>query len=65
MGLARSLGQAGGFCDCEVFLNAWILKRDLAVLEQGQGPPQSGPRPACQGVRQCSMQPCDNWTRLR
>jgi hypothetical protein len=60
--LARRLGQIGGFCDCEIFLNGWILKTELALV-QGEEPVQNLPRPACQHVRAGSTKPCINWAR--
>lgn len=50
--LLRRFGQAGGYCDCEIFLNAFV-----AVDPFGTG------LPTCQGVGQGSSQPCGSWTR--
>jgi hypothetical protein len=57
-GLASRLGQIGGYCDCEVLLNGYELRgadedADFDVL------------PPCSGVRRGSVQPCDNWIRIR
>ena len=57
-GLATRLGRLGGYCDCELFLNGYQLRgadEDVAceVL------------PPCRGVRSGSVQPCDNWVRIR
>lgn len=64
--LERRLGQVGGFCDCEIFLNGFELARHLCRYEPEYDdlvPPEE--LPSCSGVRVNSTQPCRNWTRLR
>lgn len=62
--LARRLGQMGGYCDCEIFLNGLILRQELASLQQGVEPSPTLRLPLCREVRTGSTQPCNLWTRL-
>ena len=61
--LEHRLGRAGGYCDCELFLNGWDL---AAVADRGA---RDGPRLRlaaagwCAGVRRGSTQPCARWVR--
>lgn len=57
-GLERRLAAMGGYCDCEVLMNAYLPLACLA--EPGAAPPDLGP---CRGVRTGSTQPCALWTR--
>ena len=69
-GLEARLGQLGGFCDCEIFLNGVALAPHLLVrgeadvddddFEALQWP---DPRPACSSVRAGSTKGCANWAR--
>jgi Protein of unknown function (DUF2695) len=57
-GLANRLGRMGGYCDCELFMNAYELRGadpedDAAVV------------PPCKGGTAGSVQPCGNWTEAR
>lgn len=72
--LERRLGQKGGYCDCEIFLNGYRLVDELWTPEreiQRDGyveiaepePPKA--MPPCRRVRRLSTQPCGWWTRLR
>lgn len=74
VGLERRLGQKGGFCDCEVFLNGWVPTRRLwtparEVEHEGYvevfdaEPPEE--LPPCEGVRVGSTQPCTLWEPRR
>ena len=65
-GLERRLGQVGGFCDCEVFLNGYGLVRELMVrdIDTDELEPPALP-PLCAGVRRTSTKPCLNWERQR
>jgi len=57
--LERRLGQVGGFCDCEVFLNGYGLVPRRMGPGYGDGDvPASTPLPLCAGVRRASTQPC-------
>lgn len=72
--LAARLGRAGGFCDCEIFLNGWSPHRRLwsaprIEIERGvryRTDPEPPPvLPPCPGVRPGSTQPCELWVRRR
>ncbi len=74
VGLERRLGDRGGFCDCEIFLNGWSVHRRLWSPErevEREGyleiieaePPEK--LPPCTGIRLGSTQPCGNWERRR
>ena len=55
--LRDRLSQLGACCcDCELFMNGYQLRTA-----------QPGPDvvPPCRGVRRGSLQPCDNWARIR
>jgi hypothetical protein len=59
------LGNMGGFCDCEIFLNGLRVADHLCTRDESGyrvGPTEM---PACQQVRRGSTQPCANWTRRR
>jgi len=64
--LERRLGAVGGFCDCEVFLNGFMLAPHLCRYDPKSdelvGPEEP---PSCSGARVNSTQPCGNWTRIR
>ena len=65
-GLERRLGNRGGFCDCEIFLNGWALADQYCVVDPQTGdlePPE--PMPACRGVGPRSSQPCALWVPIR
>jgi hypothetical protein len=71
--LAKRLGQVGGFCDCEIFLNGYALRPEYFVSKVTQ-PNGSvslsedaehwpNPLPNCHGVRRGSTLPCTLWWR--
>ena len=72
--LEGRLGQKGGFCDCEIFLNAFEPARELLTPDHevesdgaihhvdADWPEQM---PACRGVRAGSTQGCTLWVRQR
>ena len=64
-GLERRLGNVGGFCDCEIFLNGYQLVRELLVrdLRTDELVAPDEP-PVCAGVGRTSTRPCTNWERL-
>ena len=64
--LERRLGDVGGFCDCEIFLNGFMLasRACLDPWSEEEPPEDSGP-PTCLGARRGSTKPCASWTRLR
>ena len=70
--LERRLGDRGGFCDCEIFLNGYEPARDLwtpggEVEEDGHTyyvePDWPEQLPACRGVRTGSTQGCTIWVK--
>lgn len=70
--LERRLGERGGFCDCEIFLNGYELAPELwtpqrEVQEGGltyvyEAEPPAQP-PPCRGVRAGSTRGCTLWVR--
>jgi hypothetical protein len=65
-GLERRLGDVGGFCDCEIFLNGYTLCRELLVRDLATDELEAPPElPVCAGVRRTSTRPCANWERRR
>ena len=64
-GLERRLGNMGGFCDCEIFLNGLQLARHLLVRDIDTDELElPAERPDCAGVRPTSTRPCTNWERM-
>ena len=70
--LERRLGQVGGFCDCEIFLNGYTLAPDQWVRTPGvvvdgilyeTEPKHPDPMPDCLGVRAGSTRGCGLWVR--
>jgi len=63
-GLERRLGNMGGFCDCEIFLNSLEMSRHVLVrdvhTDELEMPPEL---PDCAGVRRTSTRWCSNWER--
>jgi len=70
-GLERRLGQVGGYCDCEVFLNGYEPRPQYWVPEVSDDLTEDDepeftwpdPMPDCTGVRAGSTQPCSLWSR--
>jgi hypothetical protein len=70
-GLERRLGAIGGFCDCEIFMNAYEPIPAVCVpatTADGDPDPWGLPEwppqlPPCGGVRRGSTQPCSLWVR--
>lgn len=62
--LERRLADMGGFCDCEIFLNAVTVAPHLRVRD-GSGEEIAPDLPGCTGVRRGSTQGCGNWVRQR
>lgn len=59
--LERRLGRRGAFCDCQIFLNAWVTAASL-VTGVDHGRARGSPTPGlCLGVRGGSSQPCALW----
>ena len=64
-GLERRLGNLGGGCDCELFLNGIGLAEHLMVRDVDTDELESpAERPDCAGVRPTSTRWCSNWQRL-
>lgn len=71
--LSRTLGDAGGYCDCEILMNAtqpaaqlWTKRRwieDADGYEEYIEPEPPATMPSCEGVRGGSVQPCALWSR--
>ena len=63
-GLERRLGEVGGFCDCEVLVNGWVLVRELWERDVHTDELHEPVRhPPCAEVRRTSAKPCRNWVR--
>ena len=74
--LERRLGQMGGFCDCEIFLNGVALAGRGDETEWGEDADGAQPRqpgdqagtralPECRGARAGSTRGCTLWGRRR
>ncbi len=76
-GLERRLSRMGGFCDCEIFMNAFmpipeVWQRPAAgsAADTGIGDGQADPEwparmPPCRGAAKGSTKPCSLWARGR
>ena len=62
--LERRLSKAGGFCDCELFLNVWVPRTSPAPRAARETSSEAFRQP-CRGVRRGSSQPCDLWVAGR
>jgi hypothetical protein len=71
-GLERRLGQVGGYCDCEIFLNGWTLHQrfrtptrevDMDGITTEEEMTEPVELPPCATVRRGSIRPCTNWVR--
>ncbi len=62
--LEHRLGNMGGFCDCEIFLNAMTVAPYLRG-EDDEGNEIAYDVPDCLGVRRGSTQSCGHWVRQR
>jgi Protein of unknown function (DUF2695) len=64
-GLERRLGNLGGYCDCELFLNGIGLAEHLMVRDVDTDElEEPAERPDCAGVPPTSTRWCSNWQRL-
>jgi hypothetical protein len=70
--MERRLGQVGGFCDCEIFMNGYQAAYEHWVSdgpsdEDGvtfdDPPHEPEVMPPCRGVRQGSIAGCSLWVR--
>jgi hypothetical protein len=64
-GLERRMGSGGGFCDCEVFLDAWDLLPALMVRDADGHLDWPPVMPACAGGGPRSSHPCALWQPRR
>lgn len=78
--LRERLGRLGGYCDCEIFLNAYQLpgadeevdsndpegwdEDSVLYVDDALSDPVRGEWPPCQGVRRGTVKPCGNWVRI-
>ena len=63
--LEDRLGNMGGFCDCEIFLNGMRRARHLRTYDEHGDEVAGEPMPACAQVRRGSTQGCSHWVRRR
>jgi hypothetical protein len=63
-GLERDLRAHGGYCDCEIFTNGWMLASDLEALDD-DGDFEPGDPAPCPGVSSGSSEPCSQWVPVR
>ena len=63
--LERRLGGMGGYCDCEVLMNAYRLSEHLLERDEFDELHEPERLPDCRRVRLGSTQPCGNWQRQR
>ena len=63
--LAQRLGDVGGFCDCEIFLNGYQMAAHLCDRDEWGDLVAPDPRPGCAGARRGSTKPCAAWERRR
>lgn len=64
-GLEARLGDMGGFCDCEIFLNGLRVADHLCDQDEFGSMVGPAEMPVCRQVRPGSTQPCVNWTPRR
>ena len=64
-GLERRMETGGGYCDCEVFLNAWDLLPGLMAGDSAGDLDWPPVMPACAGIGPRSSQPCELWVPRR
>lgn len=61
--LERRLGDMGGYCDCEIFLNGMELAEQLCRYDEHDDRAWPAELPDCQGARRGSTKSCGNWVR--
>ncbi len=61
-GLERRFEARGGYCDCEVVMNAWTLQAAADAPDVADGVWRF---PPCAGVSAQSSEPCDLWEPVR
>jgi len=60
--LERRLGNRGGYCDCEIFLNGWTASPAMTRTDpETDDEIWPDPIPVCPGVHPRSTQPCRLW----
>src|SRR5262245_53595798 len=60
--LERRLGSAGGYCDCQIFLNGWAPAGAPRWADQPV-PLRLATAGLCAGVRTGCTRPCTRWVR--
>ena len=63
--LERRLGERGGYCDCEIFLNGYEPAHELWTPSREHDEDWPEQLPACRGVRAGSTKGCTLWVRQR
>jgi hypothetical protein len=70
--LERRLGQKGGYCDCEIFMNGYALAREHWVVTHIDDGDEGYDElvepeeiPDCRGARAASTKGCALWVRRR
>jgi hypothetical protein len=63
--LEQRLGSMGGFCDCEIFLNAMTMAESLCTYDEETHERVTPREPSCRGVRRGSTKSCGVWERRR
>jgi hypothetical protein len=63
--LAARLGDVGGFCDCEIFLNGYRVAEALGDVDESGDRIGLAAPPDCAGARRGSTRPCGAWERRR
>jgi hypothetical protein len=64
-GLEKRLGNVGGFCACEIFLNGYEIAEALCDHDEWGDRVAPEGRPTCTGARRGSTKPCSAWERQR
>lgn len=64
--LERQLGERGGYCDCEIFMNGWTPSEAITTWDpESEDEIWPDPMPSCPGVRPRSSQSCSLWQPTR
>ena len=64
--LERHLGDHGGYCDCEIFMNGWTASPTITRTDpETEDEIWPDPMPSCTGVPPRSIQSCSLWLPRR
>jgi hypothetical protein len=66
--LERQLAAAGGYCDCEIFMNGWTASSTITATDpedEDEDEHWPDPMPHCKGVPARSTQSCSLWSPRR